>query len=314
MNNDAELKLLYKVVKAYYEDKLTYEQIGKRFDFSRMKVARLLSQAEEQNIVRVVITPHYDQNIEIERRLETRYNLDEVIVVSPSEYTRDSVIRALGPAAANCLVSKLSGKKILAITWGSTMLSVVNSLPVRHLPNLSIVETTGGLGEVWSDTYGADLVIRTAATFRGRPYLIPAPAIVGSSTAAKTLETNPQITSVIELASKADIAIIGMGLLGSNPYLLKSGMLSEKVLMELRELGAIGDIALRFIDSKGVPVVHEINNRIIGLEIDQLSKIPRVIGVAGGLEKLPLIKAVVEGKLIHTLVTDDKTAKRLLED
>ena len=37
-----EKKLLFKIAKAYYEDGLTQEQIGKRLGLSRIKVSRLL--------------------------------------------------------------------------------------------------------------------------------------------------------------------------------------------------------------------------------------------------------------------------------
>ena len=38
-----DITLLYKIAKAYYEDGLTQDQIGKRFGLSRIKVSRLLA-------------------------------------------------------------------------------------------------------------------------------------------------------------------------------------------------------------------------------------------------------------------------------
>nr|WP_326850331.1 sugar-binding domain-containing protein [Bacillus inaquosorum] len=53
--------------------------------------------------------------------------------------------------------------------------------------------------------------------------------------------------------------------------------------------------------------------RVIALELDQLREIPLVIGVACGLEKVKAIKAALEGKLVHVLVTDEQTAQALLD-
>ena len=105
MSSDAETrKLLFKIATAYYEDGLTQEQIGKRFSLSRVKVSRMLRQAREERIVQINVLPPQDSNVRLERRLEREYGLDEAIVVSTSDHNRATVVRELGPAAADCLV------------------------------------------------------------------------------------------------------------------------------------------------------------------------------------------------------------------
>ena len=52
----------------------------------------------------------------------------------------------------------------------------------------------------------------------------------------------------------------------------------------------------------------------MGLDLDSLKAIPRVIGVAGGKSKFEVIRAALSGKLIDVLVTDCHTAQDLLED
>ncbi|MCL4304193.1 MAG: sugar-binding transcriptional regulator, partial [Anaerolineae bacterium] len=58
-------KLLYKIAKAYYEDNLTQEEIGKLFGISRIKVSRLLQQARDERIVQVTIIPPFESNVEL---------------------------------------------------------------------------------------------------------------------------------------------------------------------------------------------------------------------------------------------------------
>ena len=74
--------LLYKIAKAYYEDALTQDQIGKRFGLSRIKVSRLLQQARQSRVVQITITPPADSFGDLERDLERAYGLDEVVVVA----------------------------------------------------------------------------------------------------------------------------------------------------------------------------------------------------------------------------------------
>ena len=77
--------LLYKIAKAYYEDGLTQDQIGRRFGLSRIKVSRLLQQARQSRVVQITITPPPDSFGDLERDLETAYGLDEVVVVDFAE-------------------------------------------------------------------------------------------------------------------------------------------------------------------------------------------------------------------------------------
>jgi len=46
--------------------------------------------------------------------------------------------------------------------------------------------------------------------------------------------------------------------------------------------------------------------------LQQLEKIPRRIGVAGGEGKVDVVRGALLGKLINVLVTDDRTAGQLL--
>jgi DNA-binding transcriptional regulator LsrR (DeoR family) len=92
----------------------------------------------------------------------------------------------------------------------------------------------------------------------------------------------------------------------------QSGILTDAEIDELTSLGAVGDIALRFFDKHGAAIDHPVNDRIIGLELDQIRRIARVVGVAGGADKFEVIRAAVTGGLVNVLITDEQTGRRLL--
>ena len=89
--------------------------------------------------------------------------------------------------------------------------------------------------------------------------------------------------------------------------------ISRAELDELLARGAVGDIALRYFDRDGHTVESEINDRIIGITLEQLKRGPRVVAVSGGPQKAPSIRAALRGGLIDVLVTDSVTAGRLLD-
>jgi DNA-binding transcriptional regulator LsrR (DeoR family) len=308
----SDTTLLYKIAKCYYEDGLTQDQIGKRFGLSRIKVSRLLQQARQTRVVQITITPPADSFGDLERALETTFHLDEVVVVSMEDGRQSDVVPRLGFAAANYLARCLGEQRVVDISWGTTLLAVIEALAPQNLPDLRIVQMLGGLGRLDAETYGADLTVRMAQKLGARGRLLPSPGIVASKLVCDALRQDVNIAETLDMAARADLALVGIGTPQRGAVVMQSGILSPEEVDELQELGAVGDIALRFFDADGRPIEHPINDRIIGLDLEQIKRIPRVIGVAGGEGKLDVIRGAIVGKLVDVLITDERTAVQLL--
>jgi len=184
-------------------------------------------------------------------------------------------------------------------------------LPAQSYEKVRVVQLLGGLGQPEADVHGADLARRAAAALGARLRILPSPGIVASKAVCDALLSDPQVADTLALGAGADIAVVGLGQPNRGSVVAQSGILSEGELQELTALGAVGDIGLRFFDVQGKPIEHEINERIVGLDLEQLQAIPRVIGVAGGSEKEQVIRAALCGRLIDVLVTDERTARRV---
>lgn len=306
--------LLYKIAKAYYEDALTQDQIGKRFGLSRIKVSRLLQQARQSRVVQITITPPMDSFGDLEREMEAAYGLDEVVVVSTFSEAQSDIVPRLGAAAANYLARCLSDQHVLDLSWGTTLLAVIEALAPQNLSDLRVVQMLGGLGRLESETYGADLTMRMAQTLGARMRLLPSPGIVSSKLVRDALLEDANIADTLALAARADLAVIGIGAPMPGSVVTQTGILTENDLLELKAMGAVGDIALRFFDANGQAVEHPINDRIIGLDLNQIKQIPRVIGVAGGAGKFDVVAGAVRGHLVDVLITDELTAIRLIQE
>lgn len=246
--------------------------------------------------------------------MEARYGLDEAVIVSPPSNDKTIILQELGPAIVDCLLRSLQGNEVLGLTWGTTLLAAVDVLPPQSWPEMKVVQMLGGLGRPEAETHGTDLMRRVAQAFGTKLRLIPAPGIVSSKVVRDGLFTDPHIADTLSLGAQADIALVGIGKPTLDSVVMQAGILVEEDFEQLQACGAVGDIALRFFDANGQAVDHPINDRIIGLDLDQIRRIPRVIGAAGGVEKFEVIRAALRGKLINVLVTDDQIAARLLED
>ena len=306
-------KLLYKLAVAYYEDGLTQKQIGRRFGVSRIKVSRLLRQARQHKIVNIHITPVDDANIDLERALCQKFGLDEVVAVPTKNGLAGELYHELGVAAADTLQRSLQNKETVAITWGRTLKAVVNNLPAMTKPDIRVVQALGGINSPDVEINGAELARKLAQVIGARPILLSSPGLVASREIRDALVKDPQISRVIELAGKADIALVGVGALNPGSVARRYNIITPEEYDRLKAKDVIGDIGLRYYNSQGEQVDDELHDRTIGLDLNQLRKVKRVIGVTGGAEKVESIRAALKGKLINVLITDEITGKALLE-
>ena len=96
--------------------------------------------------------------------------------------------------------------------------------------------------------------------------------------------------------------------------MLERGYITEDEVAELVALGAVGDIALRFIDQEGRLISHPIHDRLVAAHLHRVREHARVaLGVAAGVKKVPVIRAALLGHWLDVLVTDGITARALLD-
>ena len=317
MNSLSDLqRLLYKVSREYYENQLTQHDIAKRLGLSRIKVSRLLKQARQEHIVSITLTPPPGLLAELEEGIEKKYGLEEVRVVMCEDYSsQSSIISQLAPSAVECLLRRIQGHEVIGVAMGKTMMSVVNRLPTVSLPDVTIVQMNGGLGHIVTLEQSAELARQMAGKLSAQLRLLHAPGVAKNEAAARVFKSDPLIAETLALAAQADIAILSIGLLATSSSALRSSaLLTDSDIAELTTRAAVGDIALRFFDSDGTAVQTTLDERIIGLSHAQLQAIPCVISVAGGEEKIEVIRAGLKSCIPNVLVTDQHTAEQLLKD
>ncbi len=311
----SQSSLIYKVCRAYYEKGLTQQVIADRYGVSRIKVSRLLAKAQKEKIVQINIVVPKDHFVELENKLEDKYGLDEVIIIEKKKNNPSGWIHDIGRVGAEYINSIINGKETIALSWGRTLLSVIDNLPSASFPDLKVVQMLGGIGEPQSEYHGVDLARRFADSFGTRPTLIQSPGIVKNKFVCDELKSDLQIREALQTAAKADIAIMGLGVFSSESPIVKTdGILTEDDFNKMINDGIVGDMALRFFNGNGEYVKTGLDERIVELTFEEISNIPRKIGIAGGNEKYEVIRAVARGKLVNVLITDSLTAQKLLKE
>ena len=309
-------RLLYKLAQAYYVDGLTQQEIASRFGISRPKVSRMLQQGRKEGVININLVPPPSGTADLERALEHTFGLEEAVVVTVNDVDDQSdVARNLGPAAAETFIRCVHGNEVVGLTWGTYMLHTVHALPVKFFPDVTVVQILGGLGPVGEMEHSTELVQLAAKRLNARLRLLPAPGIVASREAFDALKSDNQISETLALGVRSDIVLVGLGLPSQDSILVRDGkIITQKDLTLVKEAGGVGDVVLRYINAMGEPINLEINDRIIGLTLEQIKAVPRVIAVAGGRAKYALIRAALRGHIMNVLVTDHATAENLLEE
>lgn len=311
-----ELRLITKIARLYYDQDLTQPEIAAQLDLSQATVSRLLKRARDEGIVRVTVNVPFGAYPLLEEELQRHYGLKEAVVVDSLAEDGDPLLRDIGSAAAYYLETTLRAGDLIGISsWSATLLAMVDALhPPPRLSNVRVLQILGGLGNPTAKVYASRLIDRLANLVRGEAVLLPAPGIVSSPDAVPILRSDPYVRSAIELFDQVTIALVGIGTVEPSGLLASSGNIySPEELSMLRQAGAVGDVCLHFFDSNGNPVQTSLNDRVIGMSLQQLRHAKRAVGIAGGKRKLNAIRGALRGKWVNVLITDRCTAEGLLE-
>jgi len=78
--------------------------------------------------------------------------------------------------------------------------------------------------------------------------------------------------------------------------------------------GPVGDTCCRFFDAAGRAIRGVVHDRVLAVELDDLRRIPTVIGVATGPDKAPGVLGALRGELVDGLITDASLALALVSE
>ena len=83
-------------------------------------------------------------------------------------------------------------------------------------------------------------------------------------------------------------------------------------LEQLKMADAAGDIALRFFDVQGRIVNENLNERVVGLALEDFRDKKYNIAIAVGERKAAGILGALRGDYVNVLYTDEKTARKVM--
>lgn len=309
---DEDRAFMARVAWLYYEEGLTQQQIAKRLGITRLRVNRLLSNARKEGVVQISIVGPMAGCFDLETKLKTEFGLQNCIIV-PTPDDPLMIRDMIGIACANYLTKSLTSGDVLGTAWGSTVFDVARHLKSMEIDNFSVVSLLGGLTNDPPSLNPFDIAKTAADKCGGKCYYLFAPSIVDSREIRDAIMSDGRFRSTFEIAQKASKALLGIGEATEDAILVKTGFINASKMAELRLKGAVGDLLGRFFDIDGRLIEDDINDRVIGLSLEDIRTIDVVIGVAGGSSKIKPILGALRGRHTNVLITDEVTAQAVLD-
>ncbi len=314
-----QLRLITKIAHLYHRRGVRQPEIAARLHISQSRVSRLLSMAEELGVVRTIVVPPPGIYAALEEEIEERFGLTDVHIVDVDEAaTEEEIAGELGVAAAAYLQPSMFDLGIVGcLSWSRPVMSLVAHLePVKRQAATTVVEALGSLGNPRTQLDVSQSTRRLAELLGAEPAFLPTPGVAATPELRDAIVAqDPFARRALELHDKVDFALVGIGTVGLSELLRRSGdLITPEEAQLMLERGAVGNINLCWYDDAGVRIESPLDDRVIGMNLDQLGRVPRSVAIAGGPSKWWPIRGAIRGKWVKSIITDVGTAEALLDD
>jgi deoxyribonucleoside regulator len=313
MSKRQDQRLMLHAARLYYEEDRTQAEIARTLKTSRPMVSRLLQQARQEGIVQIKIVDPSARISLLEKQLLAAFPLTDGVVVATEGDTLDAARRRVGQAAARYLERAVQDGDRVGIGWGRTLYETVGALEPHRRAHITVVPLIGGLGQIAPVFQVHELARGLAESFGGTWQNFYVPALAESDQVAASLLRSVDVRQTTALWQNLNLAVVGIGNvdLGTDMQMLFVNYLDTEAQARLHHAQAVGDICVRFFDLQGHACSKAIGG-VVGITLDQLRQVPRVIGVAGGKSKAKAILGALRGHCIHALITDEAAARQVL--
>ncbi|WP_029061955.1 sugar-binding transcriptional regulator [Labrenzia sp. DG1229] len=310
-----ELRMISRVAQMYHVEGQRQAAIASHLRISQATVSRMLKRAQEEEIVRTTVVSPSGTYGDLEAQLRADFDLSEAFVVECSEDRDGAIMSRIGEAAAHFLEATLQTGEIIGVSsWSETILKMVDNIhPMKNGKARYVVQTMGGVGDPRVQAHANQLTTRLARLTGAEAHLLNTPGVAQSREAKLVLLSDPYVRETMDLFRKLSLTIVGIGSIEPSTMLARSGnVFSSRELTEVKEAGGVGEISLRFFDADGNYVKTPLDQRVIGMTLEEHSEVDRVIALAGGQSKTRAIRAALNTGVIDILITDKFTARRLV--
>lgn len=304
-------RLRSRAVWLYHVEGCTQNDIANLLGINRVMVVRLLADARRRNEVRVTVAAPLSDLVGRERGIEARYGIKRVIIAPFADPEGDPV-KVIAAAAGSYISGIMKSGMTVGVGWGRTLYNTLPFIAGETLQDFRVVSLLGGIAAARRFN-PAEFAWQFTELFQGEGFLIPAPAVVDSVETKHALLERCGLSSIFEMANHLDVALLSVGGISALTTSYRTGYITEADRRSLIDAGAVGDVLYNFIDEEGNLVKHDVNDRVISVNLSVLKRTADRVLISGGKEKHVALRAAIKILAPTTLITDEQTAANLLD-
>ena len=297
----------------HYAGGLTQGEVAARLNIPAMKAHRLIARAGRDGLIRIFVDGAVAECVQLEEILKARFQL-EAVQVAPDLGEPGLPLKALAFSGASYLHAVLQRNpgQIVGVGHGRTLAAVVRHLPTMPTSEVKFVSLLGGLTRKFSAS-PFDVIHLIAERTDSEAYLMPVPLYANSAADRTVLLAQLGISAVFDIARRADLMLVGIGEARPSGSLVQTGMIRPDEVVELERAGVAGEMLGHFFDAHGNIIETELSSRSISLPLQDLRG-RNIVAIAGGPSKVAGIRAALASGFLKGLITDELTARRLVNE
>jgi DNA-binding transcriptional regulator LsrR (DeoR family) len=296
----------------YYIAGRTQDDIAQILNISRPSAQRLVSLCRSEGLISFQMNHPIAQCMDMAARLRDRYDLVHCDV-APSDGSGDTA--AVGVASLGGLLIErwLRSRKslVMALGTGRAMRGSIERVPRMTCPLHRLVSLVGTISPDGSAS-PYDTLVKLAEITRAQHFPMPLPLFVSSpEERAQLLEIEP-VKRIRTIAGEADVWLMGISQIGDDAVLHRDGFMSRSELLDLVRLGGVGEVTGWVFDGEGHILAQGTNTRVTSVPPQPGNARPRIC-IGYGPSKVAALRAALKGRIVNGLITDEDTAKALLD-
>jgi DNA-binding transcriptional regulator LsrR (DeoR family) len=303
---------LIKIARLYYLEEMNQKDIAKKMNMSLASVSRCINRAKVLGIVTISIADCANTFHETEIALEKKFDLLECLLV-PASDSLEVIYTDMGKKLSGLLERLLSPQAILGVSWGDTLRTMADSLPVTGFHCGGVVPIVGAVGRIETGIYPNRIASSFARKLHSHAYLVNTPGLVDSAETKTLLTGDTSFQDIASTWQKVSVILFSISSLRKGTSLTGGDIFSPLLWSEAACAGATTTTNFNFINDLGEEVPTELSNRIINLDYEQMKGKRHRILASSGEEKIRPMLAALRGGLPTVLITDFQTGQALLQ-
>ncbi len=309
---ERKLELAARAAWLYYVAGNDQNEIAVKLQISRPATQRLVALAVREKLIKFRLEHNSVKCIELAEELREKFSLtfSDVAPHHPNLADTEIAIAGLATAKIEALLTPKSPVTI-SIGTGRTLRTAVDDVESLERPHHKVVSMVGNVTRDGRAS-GYDVAMRLADRMGAQCYPLLTPVLANSSEERDLLRSQRAFQTVHELVGQSIVSFLGLGEVGSQAPIYKDRFVTRGELGELISSGTVGEIIGWAFNAEGAICLDGTNARVASIPLEVPPK-RLTIAVAGGCAKHGAIAAALRGRLINGLITDEETARVLLQ-